>query len=535
MAIADVLPPVTELDKPGWGRGFPKAGDPVLRRRRTMIQMIVVVATLALSNGCGDSVVVPPPEPPRATTITVNPATAELSALGATVQLTAEVRDQNHQVMAGVAVAWSSSDSSVAIVGGAGLVAAVGNGEAVIAAAVGSVAGTAAVVVEQEAVALLGLPAADTLLWYGDPGDTLRLSAEPVDANRHRVEGLPIEWSSSLTSVATVDAGGLVRGAGEGVTTVTAVTDGLRASTELAVVNRDRAALIAIYHATGGPNWERTGHWLTSLSMRDWEGVATHLREDGVVTVTGLRLAGNNLTGTIPPEIGNLTGLEWLWLQSNQLTGPIPLEIGNLTGLASLSLSSNSLTGPIPLEVGKLTGLKQLWLYNNALTGPIPPEIGNLTGLDQLVLGGNQLTGPIPPEIGNLTGLVWLLLSGNPLASPIPPEIGNLTGLKALWLSNNQLVGPIPLEIGNLAGLEYLSLYDNHLAGPIPPWIGDLTRLKGLWLYNNALTGALPQTLTRIPLTHFHWYATQLCAPPNEAFQQWLRGIVNHHGGLLCQ
>ena len=357
-----------------------------------MIQMIVVVATLALSNGCGDSVVVPPPEPPRATTITVNPATAELSALGATVQLTAEVRDQNHQVMAGVAVAWSSSDSSVAIVGGAGLVAAVGNGEAVIAAAVGSVAGTAAVVVEQEAVALLGLPAADTLLWYGDPGDTLRLSAEPVDANRHRVEGLPIEWSSSLTSVATVDAGGLVRGAGEGVTTVTAVTDGLRASTELAVVNRDRAALIAIYHATGGPNWERTGHWLTSLSMRDWEGVATHLREDGVVTVTGLRLAGNNLTGTIPPEIGNLTGLEWLWLQSNQLTGPIPLEIGNLTGLASLSLSSNSLTGPIPLEVGKLTGLKQLWLYNNALTGPIPPEIGNLTGLDQLVLGGNQLT-----------------------------------------------------------------------------------------------------------------------------------------------
>ena len=531
----------------------------MLLRHRTIIQMIAVVAAPALANGCGDSVTALPPEPPRPATVAVSPATAELSALGATVQLTAEVRDQNHQVMGGIAVAWSSSDSPVATVDGSGLVAAAGNGSAVITATVGSVAGMAAVVVKQEAVALAGLPAADTLLWYGEPGDTLRLRAEPVDANGYRVEGLRVDWSSSLAWVATVDADGLVRGAGEGGTTVTAAADGLRESTELAVVNRDRAALIAIYHATGGPNWERNDNWLTSLRMGDWEGVATHLRADGVVTVTGLALVRNNLTGTIPPEIGNLTGLEsleisgnpltgpippqigsltglkWLWLHSNQLTGPIPAEIGNLTGLKSLWLGSNALLGTIPREIGDLTGLEQLWLYNNALTGPIPPEIGNLTGLDQLALGGNQLTGPIPAEIGRLTKLVWLLLSGNPLAGPIPPEMGNLTGLKALWLSQTQLAGPIPPEIGNLTGLEWLSLYNNRLVGPIPPEIGKLTRLKGLWLYENALTGGLPQTLTRVPLAHFHWYATQLCSPPTNAFQQWLGGIVNHRGGPPCQ
>ena len=48
--------------------------------------------------------------------MTVTPATAELTALGATVQLRAEVRDQNGQVMSGATVTWSSGDASVATV-----------------------------------------------------------------------------------------------------------------------------------------------------------------------------------------------------------------------------------------------------------------------------------------------------------------------------------------------------------------------------------------------------------------------------------
>lgn len=52
--------------------------------------------------GCGDGATEPPPpDPARPTTVTVTPATAELAALGATVQLTAEVRDQNGQVPRG--------------------------------------------------------------------------------------------------------------------------------------------------------------------------------------------------------------------------------------------------------------------------------------------------------------------------------------------------------------------------------------------------------------------------------------------------
>lgn len=117
-------------------------------------QAIVPVLTLLTMAGwavaCGDGAVEPsrpPPEPPRATTVTVMPATAELTALGATVRFSAEVRDQNGQVMAGAAVTWSSADGSVATVDATGLATAVGNGMTSVTATAGSAQGAARITV----------------------------------------------------------------------------------------------------------------------------------------------------------------------------------------------------------------------------------------------------------------------------------------------------------------------------------------------------------------------------------------------------
>ncbi len=99
--------------------------------RRTIIRLSAVLAVVALTKGCGDgdSPAAPPtPEPARPTTVTVSPATHELTALGTTVQLSAEVRDQNARVMAGATVTWTSSANSVATVDASGLVTAAGNG-----------------------------------------------------------------------------------------------------------------------------------------------------------------------------------------------------------------------------------------------------------------------------------------------------------------------------------------------------------------------------------------------------------------------
>ena len=120
------------------------------RTIRTIIRLSAVLAVVALAKGCGDgeSPSAPPmPELARPTTVTVSPATTELTVLGTTVQLSAEVRDQNDRVMAGATVTWTSSASSVATVDAAGLVRAVGNGTATITASAGSASGSAAVTV----------------------------------------------------------------------------------------------------------------------------------------------------------------------------------------------------------------------------------------------------------------------------------------------------------------------------------------------------------------------------------------------------
>ena len=161
-----------------------------------------------------------------------------------------------------------------------------------------------------------------------------------------------------------------------------------------------------------------------------------------IENTTELNLWNNDLTGSIPPEIGNLTNLTDLNLSYNQLTGSIPSEIGNLTNLIYLNLYDNQLTGEIPPEIGNLINLTDLRLYENQLSGEIPSEIGNLTNLTRLDLNWNKLTGKIPSEIGNLTNLTRLLLSTNQLTGKIPRQVcdlieGNHLGITGILYGNS--------------------------------------------------------------------------------------------------
>ena len=93
-----------------------------------------------------------------------------------------------------------------------------------------------------------------------------------------------------------------------------------------------------------------------------------------------LDLGYNQLTGSIPPEIGNLTNLTWLNLRSNQLTGSIPPEIGNLTNLTWLNLSWNQLTGEIPESICNLVDNTYIVITNNQLCPPYPSCIEGSVG-----------------------------------------------------------------------------------------------------------------------------------------------------------
>ncbi|XP_060200192.1 MDIS1-interacting receptor like kinase 2-like [Lycium barbarum] len=130
-------------------------------------------------------------------------------------------------------------------------------------------------------------------------------------------------------------------------------------------------------------------------------------------------LSMNQLSGTIPPEIGlippemgTLINANSFFASSNKSFGPILAEIGKMKSLEELSVYENNLSGPIPKIESDLGELKLLHLYSNQLSGPIPNELENLKNLNKLQLSTNQLIGPILPSFGNK------LLGGE-----IPPQL----------------------------------------------------------------------------------------------------------------
>lgn len=281
--------------------------------------------------------------------------------------------------------------------------------------------------------------------WFGQLGDgTTTDSSTPVD-----VVGSTTTPTPTLTGTPTSTP----------TATPTATADSFSCNTVAEIPLAECEALVALYNSTDGSNWTNGSGWLVTNTPCSWYGVTCSAGH-----ATRLGLQGNQLSGSIPPQLGSLVSLQYLALYSNQLTGSIPPQLGSLTDLQSLSLEANQ------------------------LTGSIPSQLGNLTDLRSLSLSGNQLTGSIP--VG----------------------LGDLASLQGLYLCSNQLTGSIPVELGNLASLQ------------------------DLYLHTNQFSGALPGTLTNlINLDRFRFHNTDLCEPPDAAFQAWLAGISDLQGtGVIC-
>ena len=125
--------------------------------------------------------------------------------------------------------------------------------------------------------------------------------------------------------------------------TPTAISQPTRRASD---VNTDRAALAALYNATNGSSWRDDTNWVSSRPLGEWHGVST----DADGRVTELDLRDNQLSGSIPSELGNLANLERLTLYDNELSGSIPSELGNLANLQGLWLDGNQLSAGAPRQ-----------------------------------------------------------------------------------------------------------------------------------------------------------------------------------------
>ncbi|XP_054815638.1 probable LRR receptor-like serine/threonine-protein kinase At1g53440 isoform X2 [Prosopis cineraria] len=245
-----------------------------------------------------------------------------------------------------------------------------------------------------------------------------------------------------------------------------------------------------------------------------------------VCHVTHILLKGQNISGEIPSEFGNLTQLIELDLTRNYLSGTIPTVFTRIP-LVNLSLLGNRISGSIPEELGEIATLQDLVLEDNQLGRNLPQSLGNLSNLRRLLLSSNNFTGVIPESYGNLKNLTDFRIDGSSLSGKIPGFIGNWTKITILNMQGTGMEGPIPstislltnlkeLRISDLSGttmrfpnlkdlkiLERLILRNCLIFGPIPDdFAAEMTNLKTLDLSFNRLTGSVPASFQDLNFNH---------------------------------
>ncbi|KAH9687642.1 Receptor-like protein 13 [Citrus sinensis] len=262
---------------------------------------------------------------------------------------------------------------------------------------------------------------------------------------------------------------------------------------------------------------------LKNLSMLDCKvnGLCSlvHLQE--------LHMADNELRGSLPWCLANMTSLRILDVSSNQLTGSISSSpLFYLTSIEELSLSNNHFHIPISLEpLFNHSRLKIFYADNNPINAKITKshtlttpkfQLASLSlsssygdgvtfpkflyyqhDLEDVHFSRIQMNGEFPNWLlENNTKLRQLSLVNDSLAGPFRLPIHSHRHLRLLDVSNNNFQGHIPVEIGDiLPRLISFNISMNALDGSIPSSFGNMNLLQILDLSNNQLTGEIPEHL----------------------------------------
>jgi hypothetical protein len=318
---------------------------------RLLLLACAAVALPVAVNGCSGST-----EPPRvATTVIVAPGSWSFTALGATQQFTAVVKDQHGDTLVGAGVTWSSGNSAtVSINASSGLATAVAPGTAVVTATSGTATQTANVTVTQ-------VPAQITKVSGDAQTGTVGLAlAQPVvvqvnDANAHAIAGITVNFTMVAgagglgTAAATTNASGqaqttwtLGQIAGTNHQVSATPTSGTAGAVNFtATANAATAASIGLLSGNG-----QSGQVATALGSAIVVRVADQFNNPVAGTTVTFAVTGGG--GSVNPTsaASNATGLSQTTWTLGQTAGAqtMTVTVAGLTG-SPVSFSSFAAAG----------------------------------------------------------------------------------------------------------------------------------------------------------------------------------------------
>ncbi|KAL7504196.1 hypothetical protein ACHAXN_001893 [Cyclotella atomus] len=285
---------------------------------------------------------------------------------------------------------------------------------------------------------------------------------------------------------------------------MTSIATETSTTSPLSSTERDRQSLLSLLQASEGLDWS-TSHtgWDasdTTSSVCDWEGISCRVALDGEkYYITGIKLPNTGLSGTLPPQLGQLEHLQELNLRGNLIRGSIPVEITQLKELQTVDLTECQLGGTLP-QHWTSDKLEKLLLGQNGIGGKFFHDVTSphIYSIVEINLEQNQLEGTLSGETIQAMGkLETLSLSQNNLSGLLPGrEIGSLSSLKYLYLDSNHLVGSLSSSIAQQgkANLEEFWLQDNAFSGTVPASFVRLDRLHDFFIDGNKFTG-LPEEI----------------------------------------
>lgn len=404
-----------------------------------------------------------------ASKIEVAPNAVNLYGLGHTAQLRATVYGLSGDSLERGPAIWMSSDVAVAAVNAAGVVTAVSPGRARIRVSSGPVMVSVPVRVAPRTL----LVDSDSVhLPWPLLTHAFNVAVRDEITGELVADPEPVHFTSSDSTIATVDSAGVVTAIREGVVEIVASSAGVEGKATVSVADPDRAALVAFFNATGGENWDRNDNWLTDQPIWQppgWYGVVPVLGAGEMLTDSRLRklLAGG---GADPDSTSmNLRATMSEAWTSWSATAPISqseLRTAAENNIAAsrvfnLVLPWNGLSGTLSntnVPFDSLTFLNGLELAGNELSGELSARLDLNRSLRLLDLADNSFSETIPEPLLASQNLVYVDLTNNNLSGNVQ---GFLPNLLVLLLAHNELTGTIP-DIDALAPqLGIATWYDN--------------------------------------------------------------------------